>query len=130
MELAHTAAAPYLNAHQYRPHNPQNSNYYRCVEDHFETFELVYDERFSRRYGFFRSYVKEVIYRYLDCGDLHNGPVSGAPTAAMNTCFPFPASAAISARHATRSEWLSLENGCDQNLSRYIISGHHLLRSG
>jgi hypothetical protein len=24
-------------------------------------------------YGFFRTYVKRVAYRYLDCGILHNG---------------------------------------------------------
>ena len=46
----------------YRQRNPQNSPYYQCVEDHFETFERVYDERFERRYGFFRPYVKGVIY--------------------------------------------------------------------
>ncbi|MBL7218168.1 MAG: transposase zinc-binding domain-containing protein [Desulfobacteraceae bacterium] len=57
----------------YRQRNPQNSPYYQCVEDHFETFEEVYDERLERRYGFFRPYVKQVIYRYLDCGVLHNG---------------------------------------------------------
>jgi hypothetical protein len=57
----------------YRQRNPQNSPYYQCVEDHFETFEEVYDERFERRYGFFRPYVKQVIYRYLDCGILKNG---------------------------------------------------------
>jgi hypothetical protein len=43
------------------------------VEDHFETFEQVYDDRFPRQYGYFRPYVKQVIYRYLDCGILHNG---------------------------------------------------------
>jgi len=57
----------------YRPRSPQTSQYYRCIEDHFEAFEQVYDERFSRQYGFFRPYVKDVIYRYLDCGILHNG---------------------------------------------------------
>ena len=57
----------------YRPRNPRASQYYQCVEDHFETLEQVYDERFSRQYGFFRSYVRQVIYRYLDCGILHNG---------------------------------------------------------
>ncbi|MFC1817157.1 hypothetical protein ACFL0M_14750 [Thermodesulfobacteriota bacterium] len=51
----------------YRPRNPQNSTYYRCVEDHLEAFEQVYEDRFQRRYGFFRPYVKQVIYRYLDC---------------------------------------------------------------
>ena len=40
----------------YRPRNPQASQYYQCVEDHFETLEQVYDERFSRQYGFFRLF--------------------------------------------------------------------------
>ena len=57
----------------YRPRNPHDSPYYRCVEDHFEAFEQVYEERFERQYGFFRPYVARVIHRYLDCGDLHNG---------------------------------------------------------
>jgi len=57
----------------YRPRNPRDSAYYRCVEDHFETFEQIYEERFAKQYGFFRPYVKQVIYRYLDCGILHNG---------------------------------------------------------
>jgi len=48
----------------YQPRNPRDSAYYRCVEDHFETFEQVYEERFERQYGFFRSYVRKVIYRY------------------------------------------------------------------
>ena len=49
------------------------SQYYQCVEDHFETLEQVHDEQFARQYGFFRPYVRRVIYRYLDCGILHNG---------------------------------------------------------
>ncbi len=36
----------------YRPRKPQDSQYYQCVEDHFEEFEQVYDERFARQYGF------------------------------------------------------------------------------
>ncbi|MFQ5486077.1 MAG: hypothetical protein ACE5DO_12200, partial [Desulfobacterales bacterium] len=52
----------------YRRRHPQDSPYYRCVEDHFERFEMIYEDRFERRYGFFRPYVKRVIYRYLDCG--------------------------------------------------------------
>jgi len=61
-----------LPAAVYRPRNPQSSDYYRCVEDYFETFVQIYDEHFSRQYGFWRPYVQQVIYRYLDCGDLHN----------------------------------------------------------
>lgn len=66
------AALDFRSDH-YRQRNPQSTQYYQCIEDHFETFEQVYDERFSRQYGFFRPYVKDVIYRYLDCGILHNG---------------------------------------------------------
>jgi len=43
------------------------------VEDNFEAFEQVYDERFERRYGFWRPYVGDVIRRFLDCGVLYNG---------------------------------------------------------
>ncbi len=36
----------------YRQRKPQESPYYQCVEDYFETFEQVYDDRFPRQYGF------------------------------------------------------------------------------
>ena len=39
----------------------------------FETFKRVYEERFERAYGFYRPYLRSVIYRYLDCGVLRNG---------------------------------------------------------
>jgi hypothetical protein len=57
----------------YHPRKPWESQYYQCVEDHFETLEPVYDERFLKQYSFFRPYVRQVIYRHLDCGILHNG---------------------------------------------------------
>ncbi len=34
----------------YRQRNPQNSPYYQCVEDHFEIFEMIYEDRFERQY--------------------------------------------------------------------------------
>jgi hypothetical protein len=45
-----------LPAAVYRPRRPQDSDYYRCVEDYFETFVQIYDEHFSRQYGFWRPY--------------------------------------------------------------------------
>ncbi len=57
----------------YRQRVPENSPYYHCVKDYFETCEQVYDDRFPRQYGFLRPYVKQVVYRYLDCGILKNG---------------------------------------------------------
>ena len=62
-----------LPAQEYRPRRPQDSDYYSCVEDYFEPFMQIYDDRFSRDYGFWRPYIEKVIYRYLDCGDLHQG---------------------------------------------------------
>ena len=58
------ACPTHINLKVYRPRKPQDSAYYRCVEDCFETFEQVYQERFERKYGFFRTYVRQVIYRY------------------------------------------------------------------
>ena len=55
-----------LPAAVYLPRRPQDSDYYRCVEDYFETFVQIYDEHFSRQYGFWRPYIEQVIYRYLD----------------------------------------------------------------
>jgi len=62
-----------LPAAIYHQRNPQDSDYYRCVEDYCETFVQIYDDHFSRQYGFWRPYLEKVIYRYLDCGDMHNG---------------------------------------------------------
>ena len=62
-----------LSAVIYRPRNPQLSDYYRYVEVYFETFIGIYDEHFSRQYGFWWSYLRQVLNRYLDCGDLHKG---------------------------------------------------------
>ena len=62
-----------LPAAEYRPRHPQDSDYYHCVEDYFETFVQGYDEQFSRQYGFWRLYIKQVIYRYLDYGDMSHG---------------------------------------------------------
>jgi hypothetical protein len=38
------------------------------VEDHFEQLETVWDERYQRRFGFWRPYVMDVIRRYLASG--------------------------------------------------------------
>jgi hypothetical protein len=67
------AAAENCDFELYEQRNPKASQYYRCVEAHFEQLEMAWDERYARRYGFWRPYVRQVIYRYLDCGDLHLG---------------------------------------------------------
>ena len=57
----------------YQPRNPKASAYYKCVENHFEELERAWDDMYKSRYGFWRTYVMTVIYKYLDCGDLHMG---------------------------------------------------------
>jgi len=41
----------------YQKRESWNSSYYLCVEDYFEIFEQVYEDRLEYRYGFFRPYV-------------------------------------------------------------------------
>lgn len=36
---------------------------------YFDTFLAEYGSRFEKEYGFFRPIVKEVVKRYLDCGN-------------------------------------------------------------
>jgi hypothetical protein len=109
-----------LPAAVYRPRNPQLSDYYRCVEDYFETFVRVYEEYFPRQYGFWRPYVEQVIYRYLDCGDLSHGfarvklvldLIGDARTAAMNICWPSRVKEGTSVRPVIRSAWWNSGSG-------------------
>ena len=62
-----------LNHDDYAPRSPRKSQYYRCIEAHFEELEGVWEERYQKNYGFWRPYVMDVIYKCLDCGDLHFG---------------------------------------------------------
>ena len=109
-----------LPAAVYRPRNPQLSDYYRCVEDYFETFVRVYEEYFPRQYGFWRPYVEQMIYRYLDCGDLSHGfarvklvldLIGDARTAATNIYWRSRVSAVTSARPVIRSAWWNSGSG-------------------
>ena len=62
-----------LNHDDYVPRSPRKNQYYRCIEAHFEELEGVWEERYQKNCGFWRPYVMDVIYKYLDCGDLHFG---------------------------------------------------------
>jgi len=45
----------------------------RTVSVHFDRFLTEYESRFEREYGFFRPVVKEVVEKYLDCGNPRSG---------------------------------------------------------
>jgi len=57
----------------YRPRDPQASGLWRVMDQRFETFQQVYDERFAAKYGFWRPVVERSVTAYLKCGDLHEG---------------------------------------------------------
>ena len=52
----------------YRPRQPQNSALYQLLEAYYEDVKAVWEERFEKKYGFWRGFVDTVVARYLDCG--------------------------------------------------------------
>ena len=46
---------------------------YRVLFHHFERFLIEYERRFEREYGYFQPVVREVVGRYLDCGNPRSG---------------------------------------------------------
>ncbi len=57
----------------YRPRHPERIVLYRVLFHHFERFLADYERRFEKEYGYFRPIVKEVVERYLDCGNPRSG---------------------------------------------------------
>ena len=53
----------------YRPRHPERTVLYRVLFHHFERFLAEYERRFEKEYGFLRPIIKEVVERYLDCGN-------------------------------------------------------------
>ncbi|PKN62439.1 MAG: hypothetical protein CVU57_24440 [Deltaproteobacteria bacterium HGW-Deltaproteobacteria-15] len=83
------------------------------------------NERFSAKYGFFRPYVHRVIYRYLNCGILHNGFARvKCKDCNHEYLLPSPVNAATSVPRATRKEWSSSGSGS----ARTHLTPHHHLR--
>jgi hypothetical protein len=64
----------------YRPRHPERTVLYRVLFHHFDLFLVEYERRFEREYGYFRPVVREVVDRYLDCGN----PRSGKPGSRMD----------------------------------------------
>ncbi len=57
----------------YRPRDPQASDLWRLMDQYFDTFQRVYDERFQAKYGYWRPVVERSVTAFLRCGDLHEG---------------------------------------------------------
>jgi hypothetical protein len=46
----------------YEPRHPMAGRYYRCIETNFEELEMAWDDRYERRYGYWRPYIMDLIY--------------------------------------------------------------------
>ena len=57
----------------YRPRDPQASNLWRLLDEHFESFQQVYDQRYQAKYGYWRPIVEQSVAAFLKCGDLQEG---------------------------------------------------------
>ena len=53
----------------YRPRHPERIVLYRVLFHYFDRFLAEYESRFEKEYGFLRPVIKEVVERYLDCGN-------------------------------------------------------------
>jgi len=58
---------------RYRPRNPSLSSLYQLLEAHYERVNSVWEDRFERRYGFWRGFYDTAVARYLDCGLFESG---------------------------------------------------------
>ena len=52
----------------YRPRNARATALYQLLEAYYEEVKAVWEERFEKKYGFWRGFVDTVVARYLDCG--------------------------------------------------------------
>ncbi len=55
----------------YRPRRPRDSPLWRLLDRYFDDFERVYDQRYQKRYGFWRPVIAKTVEKFLVCGDLH-----------------------------------------------------------
>ncbi len=57
----------------YRARSPRATPLYCLFDAHFDEVKGQWEERFERRFGFWRGFVDEQVRRYLDCGLYENG---------------------------------------------------------
>ena len=57
----------------YRPRRPRASPLWRMLDRYFDEFQRVYDERYQKRYGFWRPVIAITVEKFLACGDLREG---------------------------------------------------------
>ncbi len=72
MELA-VACPEKATARLYQPRQPRATLLYQLLEAYYDAVKALWEERFEKRYGFWRGFVDVVVARYLDCGTQEAG---------------------------------------------------------
>jgi hypothetical protein len=57
----------------WRPRRPRASPLWQLLDRYFDEFQRVYDERYQKRYGFWRPVIARTVEKFLACGDLRDG---------------------------------------------------------
>ena len=52
----------------YQPRQARKTPLYQLVEKHYEDVKAVWDDRFEKKFGKWRGFIDNVVWRYLDCG--------------------------------------------------------------
>ena len=58
------AQAPCPASGTYRPRRARHFPLYWLAEEHYETQQRLYDERFARRYGFWRAEIERTLFAF------------------------------------------------------------------
>jgi len=57
----------------YKPRGPRATKLWRLIDEHFDSFQQVYDERYQGKYGFWRPVIERSVAAFLKCGALEEG---------------------------------------------------------
>ena len=49
------------------------SDLWQLLDQHFDSFRQVFDQRYQAKYGFWRPVIARSVAAFLKCGDLHQG---------------------------------------------------------
>jgi hypothetical protein len=52
----------------YRPRQPRKTALYQLVEKYYEDVKAQWEDRFEKKFGRWRGFIDNVVWRYLDCG--------------------------------------------------------------
>jgi len=121
----------------YLPRNPKASPLFGLVEDYFDEFVNVYEERFAEKHGLWRPVIRNVVDRFMDCGDLRHGfarIVCENPDCRQEMLLAFSCRGRYfcpschAKRVAAFADWLDVEVLADTPHRQYVFTIPKLLR--